>query len=132
MALTWIDALLQLNVDEMHMEVDSHTQQTIIINTMQTNKMLMLILHTFFFCFIITSSIQSNETLVSSSGAFETEFFNFVISQLQYFSMSNVSCHFVHASHLLKVFSSADDLYKASDNKHRLWCRPTKYIGLFK
>jgi hypothetical protein len=79
------------------MEVDNHTQQTIIINTMQTYKMLMLILHTFFFCFIITSSIQyetfniitpnysiqSNETLVSPFGTFEAEIFYFVTLKIQ-------------------------------------------------
>ncbi|XP_045819816.1 G-type lectin S-receptor-like serine/threonine-protein kinase At4g27290 isoform X3 [Trifolium pratense] len=68
---------------------------------MQTYKVLMLMLHTFFFCIIPTSSIQyetfsaitpdhsiqGNETLVSSSGTFEAGFFNFANSQLQYFGI---------------------------------------------
>ncbi|CAJ2638954.1 unnamed protein product [Trifolium pratense] len=63
--------------------------------------MLMLILHTFFFCFIpslsmqyetfviITPdhSIQGNQTLVSSAGTFEAGFFNFGNVQLQYFGI---------------------------------------------
>ncbi|CAJ2638955.1 unnamed protein product [Trifolium pratense] len=84
--------------DEMNMEANNHTQQTIIISTY---KMLMLILHTFFFCFIpslsmqyetfviITPdhSIQGNQTLVSSAGTFEAGFFNFGNVQLQYFGI---------------------------------------------
>ncbi|KAI5410754.1 G-type lectin S-receptor-like serine/threonine-protein kinase At4g27290 [Lathyrus oleraceus] len=69
---------------------------------MQICKVLMLMLHTTFFFFIIPTlsiqyetlttitpndSIQGNETLVSSAGTFEAGFFNFADSQLQYFGI---------------------------------------------
>ncbi|GAU20891.1 hypothetical protein TSUD_120830 [Trifolium subterraneum] len=75
----------------MHIEANNHT------HTMQTYKVLMLMLHYIptilslqyqtFSTISPNHSIQGNQTLVSSAGTFEAGFFNFANSQLQYFGV---------------------------------------------